>query len=109
MNSREDKYTRFALCREMMGAVEVVRRFDPGRTSDIAGVIAGIGRLMLTGEGSSRIFPAGNAIRKALTWGLDLQVVTDGSRQAATYDLSKFATIAASNSGRTNEVVRLVR
>ena len=67
------------------------------------------GRLFLTGEGSSRLFPAKNTIRKALAWGLDLQVATDGSRQAATYDLSKFAVFGASNSGRTSEVITLLR
>ena len=41
--------------------------------------------------------------------GLDLQVVTEGSRQAATYDLSRFAVFAASNSGRTREVVLLAQ
>ncbi|HUT60813.1 MAG TPA: sugar isomerase [Phycisphaerae bacterium] len=109
MNPNDDKYTRFALCREMMQAVEVFRRFHPGRTKDLAAAVAGVGRLMLTGEGSSRTFPAKNAVRKAMAWGLDLQVATDGSRQAATYDLSRFATFAASNSGRTNEVVLLMQ
>jgi glutamine---fructose-6-phosphate transaminase (isomerizing) len=65
--------------------------------------------MMLTGEGSSRIFPAKNAIRKALTWGLDLAIATEGSRQAAQYDLSKFAVFMASNSGRTKEVVLLAK
>ena len=50
-----------------------------------------------------------NAIRKALTWGLDLQMATDGSRQASGYDLSKFAVFCASNSGRTKEVVLLAK
>jgi len=93
----------------MMEVADVVDRFQPGRTEGVASDIATAGRLMLTGEGSSRLFPAKNAIRKALTWGLDLQIVTDGSRQAASYDLSRFATFAASNSGRTKEVVILLQ
>jgi glucosamine--fructose-6-phosphate aminotransferase (isomerizing) len=63
----------------------------------------------MTGEGSSRIFPAKNAIRKSLRWGLDLQAATDGSRQSTEYDLSKFAVFCASNSGRTKEVVLLAK
>jgi glucosamine--fructose-6-phosphate aminotransferase (isomerizing) len=63
----------------------------------------------MTGEGSSRIFPAKNAIRKALTAGLGLSLSTDGSRQSAEYDLSKFAVFCASNSGRTKEVVLLAK
>ena len=109
MNPNDPKYTQFALSREMMEIVDVVRRFDPDRTREIATAIRPVGRLMLTGEGSSRLLPAKNARRKALTWGMDLQVVTDGSRQAATYDLSKFAVFAASNSGRTREVILLMQ
>ncbi|NLX12204.1 MAG: sugar isomerase [Phycisphaerales bacterium] len=109
MNLKDERYARFALVREMMEAVDVVARFDSGRMAQVAHQIKGVGRLLLTGEGSSRIFPAKNAIRKALTWGLDLQVVTEGSRQAAQYDLAKFAVFCASNSGRTKEVVLLAK
>jgi glucosamine--fructose-6-phosphate aminotransferase (isomerizing) len=109
MNRNDPRYTQFALTREMMDTVEVVRNFDPCGTAAIARHISKLGRLMLTGEGSSRIFPAKNAIRKGLTWGLDLHVATEGSRQAATYDLSDFAIFAASNSGRTKEVVALLK
>jgi len=109
MNSENTDYTQFALVREMMDVVTVIERFDPSRGADAADRIGQVGRLMLTGEGSSRIFPAKNAIRKALAWGLDLRVATDGGRQAATYDLSKFAVLAASNSGRTREVIELLK
>lgn len=109
MNLKDSKYTQFALCREMMEIVDVVRRFDPDRTRGVVAPIRTAGRLMLTGEGSSRLMPAKNAIRKALTWGLDLQVATDGARQAAMYDLSKFAVFATSNSGRTKEVILLMQ
>ena len=100
---------QFALVREMLETVEVIRTFDAERTANVAATIGRIGRLLLTGEGSSRIFPAKNAIRKALTGGLDLQIATDGSRQAATYDLARFAVFAASNSGRTAEVIVLMK
>ena len=109
MNLDETKYSKYALAREMMDTVGVIRNFDHGQTKTVAGQIKSVGRLMFTGEGSSRIFPAKNAIRKAMTWGLDLSVVTDGSRQAALYDLAKFAVFCASNSGRTKEVVLLAK
>jgi glucosamine--fructose-6-phosphate aminotransferase (isomerizing) len=92
-----------------MDTVGVVSRFDPMQTKQVSPKINSIGKLLLTGEGSSRIFPAKNAIRKALTWGVDLRLVTDGSRQSAQYDLSKFAVFCASNSGRTKEVVTLAK
>jgi glucosamine--fructose-6-phosphate aminotransferase (isomerizing) len=108
MNATDARYTQFALCREMMDTVGVVDALDPARTAAIARAIADAGRLFLTGEGSSRIFPAKNAVRKALTWGADLWIATEGSRQAATYDLSKFAVFGASNSGRTAEVIAVL-
>jgi len=104
-----ENYTKYALCREMLESVDVVKKFDPNRTKSIAAAFAQAGRVMLTGEGSSRIFPAKNMIRKVMTAGLNIQVVTEGSRQAMTYDLSKFAVCAASNSGRTKEVVKLLQ
>lgn len=109
MNLTDSKYARYALVQEMMDAVNVVQRFNPSQTKQIASKIASIGKLFLTGEGSSRIFPAKNAIRKCLRWGMNLQICTDGSRQAAEYDLSKFAVFCASNSGRTKEVVLLAK
>jgi glucosamine--fructose-6-phosphate aminotransferase (isomerizing) len=109
MNLREPRYAEYSLVREMMDTVSVVNGFDAAQSAEVAKEIAKAGRLLLTGEGSSRIFPAKNSIRKALTWGLDLHVCTEGSRQAAQYDLSKFAVFCASNSGRTKEVVLLAQ
>jgi len=107
MNLNDPKYASYALVQEMMQTVQTVKNFNPAQTSLVAQKIQAVGRLHLTGEGSSRIFPAKNAIRKALTWGMDLAISTDGSRQSAQYDLSKFAVFCASNSGRTKEVVLL--
>lgn len=109
MNATDPRYTQFALCGEMLDTVDVIDRFDPSRTAEIGRAIADVGRLLLTGEGSSRIFPAKNAVRKALAWGTDLMVTTEGSRQAATYDLSRFAVFGASNSGRTAEVIAVLK
>jgi glucosamine--fructose-6-phosphate aminotransferase (isomerizing) len=109
MNLKDSKYSKYALVQEMMQTSEAVSKFNPGQTKEVAEEIKSVGKLFLTGEGSSRIFPAKNAIRKALTWGVDLAISTDGSRQAAQYDLSEFAVFCASNSGRTKEVVLLAK
>ena len=109
MNLKEKKYSQYALVREMMDTIDVVKNFDPTQTKTVAPKIQSVGRLLMTGEGSSRIFPAKNAMRKALRWGMDLQIATDGSRQSAEYNLSKFAVFCASNSGRTKEVVLLAK
>ena len=89
MNLQDAKYSQFALCREMMEIVDVVQGFDPLQTVEVAGEINSVGRLMLTGEGSSRLFPAKNAIRKTLTWGPDLQVVTEIIKLYLALDLIK--------------------
>jgi glucosamine--fructose-6-phosphate aminotransferase (isomerizing) len=109
MNITDNHYSKYALVREMMETVETVNKFDPALTAEVAKEIANAGKLLLTGEGSSRIFPAKNAIRKSLRWGTDLTVITDGSRQSAQYDLSRMAVFCASNSGRTKEVVLLAK
>lgn len=70
MNLQDPKYSKHALVREMMDTVDVVRNFNSDQTREIASGIQTAGRLLLTGEGSSRIFPAKNVIRKSLRWGL---------------------------------------
>lgn len=109
MNLTDARYSQRALAREMMDTIGIVKGFNAGQTAAVAKDIESVGRLFMTGEGSSRIFPAKNAMRKAMTWGLDLHFATDGSRQAAQYNLSKFAVFCASNSGRTKEVVLLAK
>ncbi len=109
MNLNENKYSKYALVREMMDTIDVVKTFNPKQTKDVAEKIKSAGKLLLTGEGSSRIFPAKNAIRKALGKGIDVSLVTDGSRQSAQYDLSGFAVFCASNSGKTKEIILLAK
>ena len=109
MNLQDQKYAGYALVKEMMDTIGVVKSFDTGATKDVSGKISSAGKLFLTGEGSSRIFPAKNAMRKALSWGLDLGIFTDGSRQSAQYNLANFSVFCASNSGRTKEVILLAK
>jgi glutamine---fructose-6-phosphate transaminase (isomerizing) len=109
MNLNDSKYSKHALVREMFNTVDVVNNFKPDQTKPVSQKIKSVGKLLLTGEGSSRIFPAKNTIRKALTLGMDINIITDGSRQAAQYDLSKYAVFCSSNSGRTKEVVLLAK
>ena len=63
MNLKDNKYSQFYLVREMMDTVETIRKFNPEDVSFIAESAAKTGRLMLSGEGSSRIMPAKNARR----------------------------------------------
>jgi glucosamine--fructose-6-phosphate aminotransferase (isomerizing) len=66
-------------------------------------------KVFLTGEGSSRIFPAKNAISKAKILGLDLEIFCEGGRQAEEYQLENCLVIGASNSGKTREVIELFK
>lgn len=109
MNLKEQKYAQYALVREMMDTVNTVAEFNPECSKEVAAMAGKAGRLYFTGEGSSRIFPAKNALRKFKRWGLDVNCQTDGSWQSREYDLSKYAVFLASNSGRTKEVTLLAK
>ncbi|AQT69221.1 glucosamine--fructose-6-phosphate aminotransferase [Anaerohalosphaera lusitana] len=104
----EQKYTQFSLCQEMMDTPGVMRDFKLTDADAVVSAIKSTGKLFLTGEGSSRIFPAKNAITQYMRKGGDLQIMTEGGRQAAEYDLSNWAVFGASNSGSTAEVIMLL-
>lgn len=100
-------YTRFSLVREMLQTPDLIRSF---RLKDAESVIAAVretGKVMLTGEGSSRIFPAKYAVAYARREGFRLDLAAEGSRQAAEYDLGDRVVLGASNSGRTRELIAL--
>jgi glucosamine--fructose-6-phosphate aminotransferase (isomerizing) len=62
----------------------------------------------MTGEGSSRIFPAKSFISQMLgPGGAPISLATEGARQAAECDLSPWTVMGASNSGQTKEIVTL--
>jgi glucosamine--fructose-6-phosphate aminotransferase (isomerizing) len=107
MNPHDPRQTEFGLVRDMLAAVDVLRNFDPAVIEPIVAPVREAGRVMLTGEGSSRIFPGKNAIAHSLRQGDSLAITTEAASQAGEYDLSKFAVCGVSNSGRTAEVIRL--
>lgn len=109
MNINDSKYSKFMLVKEMMETEEVIKNFNPSCTASIASIIKKIGKFFLTGEGSSRIFPAKNSIRKSMQYGLNIHIATDGARQAMQYKLNDFAVVCASNSGKTKEVIELAK
>lgn len=107
MNLKDNKYAKFYLVQEMMDTVDTIRRFKTSDADFVTESVSKTGRLMISGEGSSRIMPAKNAIRKAMTFGLEQRVQTEGAHQACEYDLGKFTVICDSNSGRTKETLLL--
>lgn len=107
MNLTDSKYTQFGLVKDMIATAGVVANFDANQAKDTAAAIAKVGKLHLTGEGSSRLFPAKHAIMQARRAGWTLALHTDAGRQSQEYDLSDWAVFAASNSGKTSEVIKL--
>ncbi|MBI9016114.1 MAG: sugar isomerase [Phycisphaerae bacterium] len=108
MNNSE-KYSKYALCKEMLETPGIIREFSSANNNieAVSEAITTAGKLFLTGEGSSRIFPAKNAIRFARGLGMNLELDTEGSRQAAEYDLKDWVIFGASNSGQTKELICL--
>jgi glucosamine--fructose-6-phosphate aminotransferase (isomerizing) len=107
MNSTDARFGKYALVREMLQTPALIGRFDFGQACDTAGVIHQTGRLLLTGEGSSRIFPAKNLMVEILRQSAPLAVFTEGARQAHEYDLAEMCVFGASNSGQTKELISL--
>jgi len=107
MNLTNPQFNCFALVREMLETPSIIGGFDFQNSRDAAQVIKDTGKLLLTGEGSSRIFPAKNMLYEILRMGVPLAAFTEGARQAHEYDLSQFAVFGASNSGKTKELISL--
>jgi len=108
MKLTENRYSRFALVREMLETPGVISNFDQSVAARFAERIKVSAGLLLTGEGSSRIFPAKRAIYDSLKHEKSIRIFTEGSTQAMEYDLSDFSVFGASNSGQTKEVIRLI-
>lgn len=109
MNLKETKYSKYYLVQEMMGTVDTIKKYDSADAAPVAASVEKTGRLMIAGEGSSRIFPAKNAACNAMIWGLDTPVKFEGCIQASSYDLSKYTVLIDSNSGRTKEALMLAK
>lgn len=107
MISNDARYTKFGLIEDMLAVPDLIRSFDAGRMSATSQQIASAGRLLLTGEGSSRLFPAKHVIAEARRQGWPITLHTETGLQAQEYDLANWAVFALSNSGRTAEVIGL--
>ena len=107
MNLQEEKYSKFALVKEMLETSDVIRKFDHNASSRFTEKVKSKKAIFLTGEGSSRIFPAKRAMTTTMRSGNQPLIFTEGSTQAMEYDLRDYAIFGASNSGQTKEVVRL--
>ena len=107
MQADQAPYSQFNLVRDMLAAADAIQAFDPGVVNATAAEIASVGKLLFTGEGSSRLFPAKSAIRHSRQQGWKATLHTEAGRQSQDYALADWAVLGMSNSGRTAEVIRL--
>ena len=107
MQADNSPYSEFNLVRDMLAAADAIQAFDPSVVKATAAEIAAVGKLLFTGEGSSRLFPAKSAIMHSRQQGWTTTLHTEAGRQSQEYSLADWAVFGMSNSGRTAEVIRL--
>ena len=108
MKRNSSAYEKFAIVREMYETPEVLGSMSEDSVARYLPLISGK-EVLLTGEGSSRIFPGKKAVRDARAEGYPFNVFTETATQAREYPLEHTAVAVASNSGKTAECVRLIR
>ncbi len=99
----------FTVIREMFEAADAIRNFSPDAVKPFAVAAKEYDALFLTGEGSSRMFPADHAGWLSMRHDGLPRVFSAGSTEALGYDLKNCAIFAATNSGRTKEIIRLLK
>lgn len=99
----------FDVIKEMFEAAETIRNFNPDAVKPFAALVKRYDALFLTGEGSSRMFPANHAAWLSMRYEGLPRVFSAGSTEALFYDLENCAIFAATNSGKTKETVRLLK
>ena len=107
MNIQEVKYSRFSIVKEMFDVINIIKEFNFNITKEFIPVIKRKKGILLTGEGSSRIFPAKMVVYNAMKKGVDIFFFTEGSTQANEYRLSDYIIFGASNSGKTKEIIKM--
>lgn len=107
MNTNDATYSRFGLVRDMMETPQIIEAFDADQAIYTAAEMARYGRLLITGEGSSRLFPAKHALMHSRQLGYATALHTEAGRQAQEYQLKDWVVLAISNSGKTSEVIKL--
>lgn len=107
MNPDSERYAGLGLAEDMLAVPDLIRLFDTGRMRQAGEQIARAGQLLMTGEGSSRLFPAKSATAIVRQRGWPIALQTEAGLQAQEYDLADWAVFALSNSGRTAEVIGL--
>ena len=82
MTPDNEQQAKLGLVQDMLAVPDIIRTFDPQRMRETGDQIADVGRLLLTGEGSSRLFPAKSVIATARRRGWPLALHTEAGLQA---------------------------
>lgn len=109
MQIDDSKYNRFNLVKEMYETVGYINSFNPEAAGELYSKLPAGCRLMLTGEGSSRIFPGKNAVHQRLHNSNGPLILTESSTDLRGKNLDEFIVTGASNSGQTKELINLFR
>ena len=107
MNTVDEKYRKYFLVKEMLEVKKVLAAMDPLQIYEFIKYLKHK-KILLTGEGSSRIFPAKKVIYDARYHNYKQMIITEGARQSAEYNLDDYTVFIASNSGKTKEGVQLI-
>ena len=107
MNNIDEKYRKYFLVKEMLEVKKVLAAMDPLQIFEFTKHIKHK-KILLTGEGSSRIFPAKKVIYDARHHNYKEMIITEGASQSAEYNLDDYTVFIASNSGKTKEGVKLI-
>jgi len=107
MNLKENKYNKYFLIKEMLETAEIVKNLDIEKILTFRKEVKKE-RIFITGEGSSRIFPAKKIIYEARKKGYKEDFYTDCATQALEYNLLDSTVFVASNSGKTKEDLELI-
>ena len=107
MNDHDKKYRKYFLVKEMLEVKKVLAAMEPFKIFEFTRYIKH-NKILLTGEGSSRIFPAKKVIYDARHHNYKETIITEGASQSAEYNLDDYTVFIASNSGKTKEDVKLI-
>jgi glucosamine--fructose-6-phosphate aminotransferase (isomerizing) len=108
MNAINEKSRKYFLIKEMLEVKKVLAAMDPLQIFEFIKHVKHK-KVLLTGEGSSRIFPAKKVIYDARHHNYKQTIITEGASQSAEYDLDQYTVFIASNSGKTKEGVNLIK
>ncbi len=106
MNKSDLKYSKFGLVKDMLDTCDVLKALDIERICSFG---CPSDKVLLTGEGSSRIFPAKNTACNSHIHNYRQHIISEGGRQSCDYNLDGYSVFISSNSGKTAEIVSLLR